>query len=138
MPETFLRQLTRMECAEAAIDLFLEYRDAHDYPENIARAHALNEVSEGLSAVHDLAVNPTLMDPADTTDLRPRHGAPTIYECQFEVPSAVGDDTRIKVCGYVQRGPGECPYPHATADREPVRLTALLTQPYGRQEPAND
>ena len=138
MPETSVRQLTRLECAEAAIDLFLEYRDAHGYPEDLARAHALNEVSEGLSAVHDLAVDPTLMDPADATDFRPRYGAQTIYECQFEVASAAGDDTRINVCGYVQRGPGECPYPHATADGEPVRLTALLTQPYGGQEPASD
>ena len=63
MPETSVRQLTRMECAEAAIDLFLEYRDAHGYPEDLARAHALNEVSEGLSAVHDLAVDPTLIGP---------------------------------------------------------------------------
>ena len=46
---------------------------------------------------------------------------------------AAGDDRAA-----LQRGPGECPYPHATADGEPVRLTALLTQPYGRQEPAND
>jgi len=63
-------------------------------------------------------------------DFRPRYGHPTIYECQFEVASAIGDDSRIKVCGYVQRGPGECPYPHSTADGEPVALTALLTQPY--------
>lgn len=111
MPETSVRQLTRLECAEAAVDLFLEYRDTHGYPEDLARAHALNEVSEGLSAVHDLAVDPTLIGPADATDFRPRYGPLTIYECQFEVASAVGDDTRIKVCGYVQRGPGNARIP---------------------------
>jgi len=79
----------------------------------------------------------TVGAPCDATDLRPRYGHPTIYECQFEIASAVADDSRTKVCGYVQRGPGECPHPHTTADGEPVGLTALLTQPYGRKEPTD-
>lgn len=137
MPDSFVEQLTQMECAEAAIDLFLEYRDAHGYDEDVARAKALNEVSEGLRATQDLGADPTVSRIRDAADSRPRYGDPTIYECQFEVASAVGGGTRIRVCGYVQRGPGACPYPHATADGEPVGLTALLTQPYGRKEPTD-
>lgn len=56
-------------------------------------------------------------------DMRERYGDPTIYECQFEVKNGL-------VCGYIQRGPGNCPYPHATVDGRRVGLTPIMTQPY--------
>lgn len=33
--------------AEEAIDMFLEYRDQHGQPENMARLSAINEIEEG-------------------------------------------------------------------------------------------
>ncbi len=42
--------------AEAAIDLFLEYRDCHGYQdEDQAAAKALIDVREGVAAIHELA-----------------------------------------------------------------------------------
>jgi hypothetical protein len=53
-PEQSYRPLTVAELAEAAIDMFIEYRDCHGYDEDQAKGKAIQEVVEGEQAREEL------------------------------------------------------------------------------------
>jgi hypothetical protein len=47
-------KMTAYQLADAAIEMFLEYRDVHGYPEDRARRMAAREIQQGIDAEIDL------------------------------------------------------------------------------------
>jgi hypothetical protein len=46
--------MTTYDLADAAIGMFLEYRDVHGYPEEEARMRAASEIEQGVDAEIEL------------------------------------------------------------------------------------